>query len=257
MRRPRTIILLGAVLSIVACDEMPEDAEYRAGGRYEGTDPWILNGLTGNEFIEAQSLNENQSLSSQTNTFSSNLMSYVVACALDEGTSLAGHAGFLGLAPEWRNGSCDTNCQEWMTACLGASLNETGGVEVHLKGDAFNPDTSGPDGITGEAAFYGNIFKSFPEAFYCQLDGNWSDTWVDDRSCSDVGPTCPIVGTQVCGNWMNQCQSSGGDAPYQETCKRPGPGGVWYPTISVYSSSGGSGGGGGGGGWGGGGWGFR
>ena len=34
--------------------------------------------------------------------------------------------GFLGLAPEWREGKCDGACQEKVSSCLAALTNQTG-----------------------------------------------------------------------------------------------------------------------------------
>ena len=62
-------------------------------------------------------------------------VAYMVRCALAAGDSLVKkdqynvsytYPGSLGLAPQWKNGSCDTACQEILSACMMAHVNTTG-----------------------------------------------------------------------------------------------------------------------------------
>lgn len=93
---------------------------------------------------------------------------YVVECALPEGVTLTKTVdgvptdfhGALGLAPEWEDGACDEDCQEWVTACLLARTNVSEQtVELWLKGDhpALGTGTNLAYPIY-EASFFGNLF---------------------------------------------------------------------------------------------------
>jgi len=106
---------------------------------------------------------------------------YIVRCALPAGTSItkAGYTfnGQLGLAPEWQNGACDTNCQEAVSACLLAHVN-TAGIHVPLwltSQDGLIGWGQDPEFPNMEGAFFGNVFNlgahgtdpSTLAAFYC------------------------------------------------------------------------------------------
>jgi len=105
-------------------------------------------------------------------------MSYIVRCALPTGHSVSmtdqtgasyTFQGQIGIAPQWENGACDTECQEYMTACLLAHVNTTG-QHISLWLDSASPaigwgrDANFP---YQEGTFYGNIFQSPPKAYFC------------------------------------------------------------------------------------------
>lgn len=231
-------IIFAAILGVVACDEMPEDSDFRyAAGRYEGTDPWLLNGLGSLKFLAAAAIDEKASLESQVDDIDPDVLSYVAQCALEEGDSLDGFDGLLGIAPEWRNGSCDTECQETMTACLAAVVNDRGSRLIHVKGDAVNANTNGPAGLRAEAAFFGNMFVFPPEAMYCTISSGL-ESLLDERLCSNAGPTCAVLGVGKCSSYFGpRCRESGGDVPYETDCRRPVPGPLgWkrFPAITAY-----------------------
>jgi hypothetical protein len=106
------------------------------------------------------------------------LWKYVARCALGKGQSVEGPdggrvEGSLGLAPEWRDGTCDVACQEKVSACLYALTNPTGKhVEVSLLGhDASLPREMRPSRSDlpyeyQEGAFFGNVFAG--EAYVCR-----------------------------------------------------------------------------------------
>ena len=85
-------------------------------------------------------------------------------CALPATTSITKGSytfqGLLGLAPQWQNGACDTNCQEAVSACLLAHVN-TAGLHIPLWIVAQNPIVGwgqDPEFPNQEAAFFGNVF---------------------------------------------------------------------------------------------------
>jgi hypothetical protein len=94
---------------------------------------------------------------------------YIVRCALPANVSITKqdqngvsytYKGSLGFAPQWLNGVCDTNCQEYISACLMAHVNTTG-IHVPLfivsQNSSVGWDLS-PDYPNQEGSFFGNIF---------------------------------------------------------------------------------------------------
>src|SRR6266404_450056 len=66
--------------------------------------------------------------------------SYLVKCALAAGHSIKKqdqynnwftYQGAIGVGPSWETGSCDTNCQQAISACMMAHVN-TAGVHIPL-----------------------------------------------------------------------------------------------------------------------------
>ena len=83
------------------------------------------------------------------------------------GTSYS-FAGAIGAAPEWETGTCDTTCQERMSACLLAHVN-TSGVHIPIWLDSegaigWGQNTSYP---YQEGSFFGNVFVNPPKGYFC------------------------------------------------------------------------------------------
>jgi len=113
------------------------------------------------------------------------LVEYIVKCALPADRSIFKHYmegeqsvereffGMLGVAPEWEASRCDIDCQERMTGCLLAHINTADVHEpIYLVGTNEAFPYIGPSlDLVGfprqEAAFYGNVFLSPPEAYQC------------------------------------------------------------------------------------------
>jgi hypothetical protein len=162
---------------------------------------------------------------------------YLVRCALPAGDSLrvkdytgasVSLSGELGLAPSWKTGSCDQTCQERISACLMALTNGSGD-HVNVELSALNMPIGGGHSSSfkyQEAAFYGNLFTSPPQANYC-IGKDYAGLNVlglsilaaDQRACSgywtlfgDTG--CPYKKTGDCNatllNWNMKCENSGG-----------------------------------------------
>ncbi len=104
---------------------------------------------------------------------------YLVECALPSGDSITKvdsqgvettYSGLIGLAPQWKSGPCDATCQEWVSACLMARTNAKGlTVRIDARGlhPALGTSPADPRFVAQEAAFYGNLWSSPPEAFAC------------------------------------------------------------------------------------------
>lgn len=103
---------------------------------------------------------------------------YLVRCALPADHSItktddAGQSytfsGGIGVAPEWETGACDATCQENVSACMLAHIN-TSGRHISLWLDSDNPAIGYGQSTLypyQEGSFFGNIFESPPQAYYC------------------------------------------------------------------------------------------
>ena len=104
-------------------------------------------------------------------------VSYLVRCALPLGRILIKNdssgnpyifPGQIGVAPEWETGTCNTACQERVTACMLAHVNTSGKhIAIWLDSEGvigYGQNTSFP---YQEGSFFGNIFDNPPVANFC------------------------------------------------------------------------------------------
>jgi hypothetical protein len=144
---------------------------------------------------------------------------YVIRCALaaDESLRIKDYtgglvtlAGEVGLASEWKDGACDTTCQEKISACLMAFTNGSGEhVEIELAG--HNELGANHAYRYQEAAFYGNIFLDPPKAFYCVGDDYYyRGRQLETRACSGYNERdgeCPYVRAGECNPEMGSVEN--------------------------------------------------
>ncbi len=109
---------------------------------------------------------------------------YTVACALHSSQSVKfqrryyskyyrryvyvtdTYYGSLGYAPEWKSGSCGTECQQLVTGCVLARTNYEGAnVTVKLATYGTVHDLDFP--WIKEGGFYGNFFYGHNEMYFC------------------------------------------------------------------------------------------
>jgi hypothetical protein len=103
----------------------------------------------------------------------------MVRCALPVGHSISKQdqygtwytfQGALGVASEWETGSCGVDCQQQLSACMMAHVN-TSGQHIALMLDGDSPSLGwgqDPNYPFQEGSFFGNIFASPPQAYYCE-----------------------------------------------------------------------------------------
>jgi len=130
---------------------------------------------------------------------------YLVECALPEGHDITKQVdgewltfeGSVGLAPEWADGECDEDCQEWVTACLLARTNVSGEtVSIWMRAD--HPaigDGMSPQLPMYEASFFGNLFVDTPSQYFCQgtVTGLHRGQ-LEGRTCAELpGEPCGFV----------------------------------------------------------------
>jgi hypothetical protein len=165
---PSSIVAAGLIAPLVPAPFLIESAASEPT-----TTTVTVNGLsTAQSTVAGQQRNELQAM----------LLKYAARCALRADQSLAappdasGHVdqlpGALGLAPEWRDGSCDRSCQEKVSSCLIALINRTGKhVQLSLLSTApslpaLSPGESDRGFPHQEGAFFGNVFTG--EAYACR-----------------------------------------------------------------------------------------
>ena len=138
------------------------------------------NGLSGNGLV-MNALNAS-GLTASTYLMNSasgrSTVSYLVRCALAATRSITKQdltgasytfPGEIGVAPEWEAGTCGSDCQQQVSACMLAHVNTSGQhIMLWLDGDSpaigWGQDSGYP---YQEGSFFGNIFTSPPTAFYC------------------------------------------------------------------------------------------
>ncbi len=152
--------------------------------------------------------------------------------------------GGLGLAPEWLKGTCGADCQEKVSACLGALSNRTGQhVKLSLLSaapaldQAFRPSESDVAFPHQEGAFFGNLFSG--EVYACS--GRDADKAPQVKRFCAVSPeSCNgLMALRSAGRCEDVCEmtctelSDGTRRCAAASCRDPG-GRVWPYPITVY-----------------------
>ncbi len=123
----------------------------------------------------------------------------------DDGSKTV-YPGWVGVAPQWLDGPCDTACQEWVSACLAALSNQWQiPVILHLAGEhkqVKEPEEEDwPERYpVQEGAFYGNFFLQTPRVYSCWGEG-FDPLYSAIRVCAQPGSRCGSQPTGPCGNF--------------------------------------------------------
>lgn len=167
---------------------------------------------------------------------------YLVECALAEGQSITKvvgdevlvFEGQLGLAPQWHSGACDSDCQQWVSACLLARTNTSGQeVDIWITGDHPNIGLGRSwEFPFYEASFYGNLFEDGDAQYLCRGSKKGiKAALAAGRTCSGPKATCGITTYGLCGA-KNRCDRVDG---YDVACAAGAPpSGEAYHSISTY-----------------------
>ena len=144
--------------------------------------------------------------------------------------------GKHGLAPAWKDGACDQDCQEWVSACVLARTNQSGeNVMVWMQADHPAIGFGVPGEAILEAGFFGNLFVATDEKFYCKgaPTGNVAAKR-EGRTCSSPTNPCEFQKFNSCDG---RCELVGPNLDVPANCY-PGNGGgsgeQSYHTISTY-----------------------
>ncbi len=169
------------------------------------------------------------------------MLGYLSACALPaEGGAYAekdgerfDFPGAIGLAPGWPASSLTASEQRWVSACILALKDGTGGtVSVRLRAakpnnPALRPSEEELSAYTiHEGGFFGNLFFSEPIAFACQGDRTEAedgDPVLAKRVCTQrsTDRAMTALGLTACGyRFIGFCSQIGtpevGDVRYDE-----------------------------------------
>lgn len=168
---------------------------------------------------------------------------YLVECALPLGESITKTVdgqtltfdGLLGLAPQWQDGACNVDCQQWVSACLLARTNVSGQtITIWIQSDHPAIDYGTPQGLVHEASWYGNLFAGANERYLCKGAPTGPVAAMrDGRTCS-LGQQCGFTVYPHC-DLANRCTMAGPDANVPIDCKAGNvPQGAGHRTISSY-----------------------
>jgi hypothetical protein len=140
------------------------------------------------------------------------ILAYLVSCALPTGEEFSltidGHVyrfeGAIGVAPEWggSQGSCDADCQSWVSSCVLARTNFAGdAVPVSLRGplDALASDEQErSDFVAMEGAYFADLFSSPPKWLACTAHGSN----LIERVCGPSIESCPVEVVGDCDDYF-------------------------------------------------------
>lgn len=261
MRRISRVVLVISVFSS-ACIGVEDDemgsAEAQGfmfrGGRNSGDGgrdggDWIINGLSDPSvcgvdpsfpLTSPQGLGVDGWLSGD-DPAGEDVIHYMVECALEQDDQVSVEVpggtltfkGGLGLAPEWKQGPCDEECQQWISACLIARTNAVGvEVPIFVQGSHENLGFgSHEDYVHYEATFFGNVFAEPGQMHACQGDEEGLDM------AEAQGRTCALD-TEDCGFTIHtNCQETMCDTSQDGLLAidcQPDPTGPSYPGITVH-----------------------
>ncbi len=193
---------LSAIVGLVGCDEQLGDGDATAViGELQSENGLTMNGLTMNGLtmngltmngltmngltmngLTMNGLGTVDGLSSTSGLMTTaggrDIVKYMVKCALPAGQSLTKQdqngvsydfPGAIGVAPEAVTGSCDLDCQEKVSACMLAHVNNSG---AHIGIWMVGPDAaigwgSSPSFPYQEGAYFGNLFPTNWQGYYC------------------------------------------------------------------------------------------
>jgi hypothetical protein len=170
-------------------------------------------------------------------------LKYVVSCALDEDDSVAfkidgkryEFRGALGLAPSWgrSHGSCDGDCQRWVSACVLARVDAAGVKRtISIRGDnrALRPEDNELRRYSDrEATYFGNLFVRNQPRYMCLSPGKTSN----ERVCGDSLDDCPMT---IVGSCDDACDDEGRYGSFADCSDRGRArhGTVYRESITVF-----------------------
>src|SRR5882724_1142507 len=213
------------------------------------------NGLSGNGLI----MNPLATTGLTSSTFLMNsaagrrTVSYMVRCAMPAGRSITKtdstgasytFAGGIGLTPQWETGTCDGDCQRWISACMLAHVN-TAGIHIPIwivgqnTGLGWGQSATYPN---QEGTFFGNIFSintaGHTDAYYCEGPG-FDKSVVDGRIGSNqVGaPYRDMFASGYChinGCLASESQTNGVADGYKVCAMGDGAMSTWNQLVTVW-----------------------
>jgi hypothetical protein len=170
-----------------------------------------------------------------------NTLAYLVRCALpaskfifkkDQFGKWYRFDGEIGVAPGWESGKCDTDCQEWVSACLMAHINLDGkNVPIWLAANNtainFGTNASYPN---REGGYFGNLFLSPPVAYGCK--GPFAAEGVTAGRMCGGRSGCPY---RTAGDYcISECSYNDSGTAYTACAAAPGQTKSFTHVITTY-----------------------
>ncbi|HEY2729300.1 MAG TPA: hypothetical protein VGK52_05115 [Polyangia bacterium] len=175
-------------------------------------------------------------------------VSYLVRCALAAGDTLAKqdqngtwytYSGAIGLAPQYKTGACDANCQEAISSCMLAHVNTSG---THIPLWMVAPMSAVGWGQsawypTREGTFFGNIFQADGSgnvrAHYCTASTVLNDTVPGRLGANQGGApyTDPYGNLGTCDG---SCSMTGANNKIDGASSCPADGRSWTHPLTVW-----------------------
>jgi hypothetical protein len=172
---------------------------------------------------------------------------YLVECALPLDSSIVKTvdgealvlAGHLGLAPEWEDGACDGDCQQWVSACMLARTNVNAqSLPISMRADHPAVGFDGPSNTVYEASYFGNLFATPAGKYMCEgSEAAANMALLVGRTCSIDPEICDFEGYDDCEE-EDRCDFVDEDGGVTAVdCVPPGTN-TEYHTISVFIANG-------------------
>jgi hypothetical protein len=231
---------LGAIVGLVGCgEEMAADESTSTHAAAESENGLSGNGLSANGLsLNGLSLNGLSLNGLSGNGLSGNglmttsggrdVVKYIAKCALPSNQSLIyqdqygtnyTYPGLLGVAPEWQTGACDYNCQERVSACMLAHVNNSGyHIAIWLDSESNIGWGKSPNYPYEEGSFFGNLFpvNNTWRGYFC-LGTDYDQGSVPGRLGATIPNTSVYVNAWPGGN----CPlTNSGSQPALNTCVR-------------------------------------
>ncbi len=254
-------IALGAIVGLVGCAELADDEGIQVDeSALTSTNGLSLNGLSLNGLslnglslnglsLNGLSLNGLSTVAGLSTTSGMmttaggrDIVKYMVKCALPQGRTLVkgsySFPGSIGVAPQWENGLCDVDCQEKVSACMLAHVNNAGvNVQLWMTGDGQIGWGRDPNYQYEEGAFFGNLFTANAwKGYACQGRDFWTGS-VPGRLGAPITSSVyvnPFGGGVQCGQGCNPHTTNGVNDGYNYCDTNLGSPKRWENIVTVF-----------------------
>jgi hypothetical protein len=201
------------------------------------------NALTGSSLTSTALANNATLTAALADADSREVLSYIASCALAPGSHLDftvegvpySFPGELGLVPSWgqTGGTCDSQCQEGVSACVISRLDYLGQyVSISMRGPSPLVNAS-PSELaeytTAEGAYYGNIFLATPEMYACTAPGQTGLS----RVCGPTTVDCIVNVVGACSAICDKADKRQGFFPNCRNAAKDA-GGHWPAGTHAY-----------------------
>ena len=180
----------------------------------------LTNNALTNNALTNNALTNNALLSTAlTDPNAREVFKYIVSCALPPASQVSfvadgvsyTYPGELGLAAPWGapNGTCNTTCQQWVSACVMARVDYLGvKVQISVRGDtpALTATRTEQNTYTvREGTYFGNIFLTSPQRYACVAPGRTGLP----RVCGPSTAGCVVENLGSCSSVCSKTKADG------------------------------------------------